>query len=296
MAKTKRSNKAKKTQQSIPSNALPQNILNIGERVEEDTNIYISQSVYKQIHKFTQNKTTNESGGVLIGTVVEALGKTNLLIEHFIEAKFCEATPTTLTFTHESWDYIHKELNKRYSNMKILGWIHTHPNFGIFLSEYDKFIHQNFFADPTQVAYVVDPIQNIEGFYFWINGKLEKCKGFYIYDKVGSEIKIKTGSDEPKLARTTASPMHNFMLLLLSVLVAILLFMNLGLRSSLNQLKEDYQTLSSNTGLIISYLQSEVSTLKDQLSALQNSYNDHVNSSGNTQETEPSSPEGDGNE
>ena len=296
MAKNKRSNKAKKVQQSVPSNALPQNIMHIGERVEEDTNIYLSQSVYKQIHKFTQNKTTNESGGVLVGTVVEALGKTNLLIEHFIEAKFCEATPTTLTFTHESWDYIHKELNKRYAGMKILGWIHTHPNFGIFLSEYDKFIHQNFFADPTQVAYVVDPIQNIEGFYFWINGKLEKCKGFYIFDKVGSEIKIKVGSDENNPSRTAASPLQNFMLILLSALLAVLLFMNLSLRSNLNQLKEDYQTLTNNTSLIISYLQGEVSTLKDQLSALQDAYNDHVNTNGTPQETDPSSPDGGGNE
>ena len=60
-----------------------------------------------------------------------------------------------------------------------MGWIHTHPNFGIFLSEYDRFVHENFFSEEYQVAYVVDPIQSIEGFYFWINSKLEKCKGFY---------------------------------------------------------------------------------------------------------------------
>ena len=63
MAKKKNSKKSVKSTPII-ENALPQNILPIGERVEEDKNIYISQPVYKEIHKFTQNKTTNESGGI----------------------------------------------------------------------------------------------------------------------------------------------------------------------------------------------------------------------------------------
>ena len=171
MAKKKKAKKVVKYEPII-ENSLPQNILPIGERVEEDKNIYISQPVYNEIHKFTQNKTTNESGGMLIGEVVEEFGKTNIIINGFIEAKFSEGTPTTLKFTHETWEYVHKEMDKRFPGQKIVGWIHTHPNFGIFLSEYDKFIQENFFKEEYQIAYVVDPIQNIEGFYFWINGKI----------------------------------------------------------------------------------------------------------------------------
>jgi hypothetical protein len=83
-------------------NVLPQNIVSIGEHVEENKNIYISQAVYKEIHKFTKNKTSNESGGMLVGTIIEEFGKTNIVISGFVEAKFCEATPTTLKFTHET--------------------------------------------------------------------------------------------------------------------------------------------------------------------------------------------------
>ena len=122
------------------SNALPQNIISVGERVEEDKNIYVSQKAYKEIHRFTQDKTTNESGGMLIGTIIEEFGKQNIVINGFIEAKYSEGTPTTLKFTHETWEYVHKEIAKKYPDQKIVGWIHTHPNFGIFLSEYDKFI------------------------------------------------------------------------------------------------------------------------------------------------------------
>ena len=172
MGKRGRNSKKKVLQPELTENMLPQNILPIGDRVEENKNIYILQSVYKEIHKFTQNKTTNESGGMLVGTVLEEFGKTNIIISGFVEAKYCEATPTTLKFTHETWEYVHKEIEKKHPGKKIVGWIHTHPDFGIFLSEYDKFIHQNFFNEDYQVAYVVDPIQKIEGFYFWINEKI----------------------------------------------------------------------------------------------------------------------------
>ena len=114
---------AKTTKTEIQENSLPQNILLMGEHVEEDKNIYILQSVYNTIHKFTQNKTTNESGGMLIGSVIEEFGKTNIVISGFVEAKYCEATPTTLTFTHRTWEYCHKEIDRKYSGKKIVGWI-----------------------------------------------------------------------------------------------------------------------------------------------------------------------------
>ena len=180
----------RKANKKIPvyDETLPQNIVEVGENVEEDKRIYISQSVYKKIHSFTKDKTTNESGGVLVGNVVEEFGKVHIIIRGFIEAKYCEGTPTTLKFTHESWEYIHRNIDEKYPKYKIVGWIHTHPNFGIFLSEYDKFIQNNYFNEENQIAYVIDPIQNIEGFYFWINGNIEKCKGFYVFDKVEKKI------------------------------------------------------------------------------------------------------------
>ena len=74
MGKRVRNSKKKVLQPELTENMLPQNILPIGDRVEEKKTIHILQSVYKEIHKFTQNKTTNESGGMLVGTVLEEYG------------------------------------------------------------------------------------------------------------------------------------------------------------------------------------------------------------------------------
>lgn len=259
----------KKTQ--LPENALPQNILPMGERVEEDKNIYISQHVYREIRKFTKNKTQNESGGVLMGTVIREFGKTNILISGFIEAKHCEATPTTLTFTHDTWEFIHKEADKRFPGKKILGWIHTHPNFGIFLSEYDKFIHTNFFSEENQIAYVVDPIQRIEGFYFWINGKLERCKGFYIYDKTGAKINVEKENGEPSPAGEGGRGIfRSILLMILTAAVVLLLFSNLSLRSQVEQLQKQQESIVASANASLSYLQEQIRLLSEKLEALQN--------------------------
>lgn len=260
--KNKITNKPQKNETSeLLENMLPQNILAVGERVEENKNIYISQPVYKEIHRFTKNKTTNESGGMLVGTIIEEFGKTNVVITGFIEAKFSEATPTTLTFTHETWEYVHERIEKKHQGKKIVGWIHTHPDFGIFLSEYDKFIHQNFFNEEYQVAYVIDPIQNIEGFYFWLDEKIEKCKGFYIYDKTGTDITIDPKKETNEELRTPSYfNIKNVLLVIMSVVVVFLTFSNISTNKKLEEIEGQQQNIVDSANQSLSALQLQIQT------------------------------------
>ena len=271
MGKRVRNSKKKALQPELTENMLPQNFLPIGDRVEENKNIYILQSVYKEIHKFTQNKTTNESGGMLVGTVLEEFGKTNIIVSGFVEAKYCEATPTTLKFTHETWEYVHKEIEKKHPGKKIVGWIHTHPDFGIFLSEYDKFIHQNFFNEDYQVAYVVDPIQKIEGFYFWINEKIEKCKGFYIYDKTGAKITVGADTEEAAVAKESSIfSIRNVLIAVLTVAVILLTFSNISTNQKLSKLEEQQKTLAESANQSLSYMQQLIWSQADEIQKLKN--------------------------
>lgn len=270
MGKRNKNSKKEAPQAALSENMLPQNILPIGERVEESKNIYILQSVYKEIHRFTQNKTTNESGGMLVGTTLEEFGKANIIISGFVEAKRCEATPTTLTFTHETWEYVHKEIEKKHPGKKIVGWIHTHPDFGIFLSEYDKFIHQNFFNEDNQVAYVVDPIQKIEGFYFWINGKIEKCRGFYIYDKTGAKITVDADKEETAVTKeTSVFSVRNILLVVLTVAIILLAFSNISINRKLSRLENQQKTLVESANQSLSYLQQLILEQADKIQTLE---------------------------
>ena len=271
MAKKTKKNQRKKVEKIIFDKTLPQNILPMGERVEEDKNIYISQAVYKEIREFTKKKTVNESGGMLIGNVIEEFGKTNIVIHGFVEAKYSEGTPTTLKFTHETWDYVHGEINNKYEDAQIVGWIHTHPDFGIFLSEYDKFIQQNFFKEDYQIAYVVDPIQHIEGFYFWINEKIEKCKGFYIFDKTGEKIDIEE-KETKEIAKMSGGTNSNLTRLLCGALVIIAIVfavMNINLRNRMSILESQQETLVNSASQNIGIMQQQILGLSGQIIELE---------------------------
>jgi proteasome lid subunit RPN8/RPN11 len=180
-----------------------------GEVEPDDVKVYIHQNTYNAIERFSRSDMDHELGSILFGGYSQYSSKMHVVISDHIEAKYTDATASTLTFTHETWDYIHKEHATRYPNLKILGWQHTHPGYGIFLSNYDVFIQENFFNLPFQVAYVVDPKQNLRGFFQWKSGKIEKLKGYYVYDEVGKEIILNKHTANRKVINGGENPSTN---------------------------------------------------------------------------------------
>ncbi len=219
---------------------LPMNFLTFGEIENDDIKVYIKQDVYKDLEKYALEDTQHERGTIILGDYCEEMGKTHVVISNYIEAKYTDASASTLTFTHETWDYVHKEQDAKYPNKKIVGWQHTHPTYGIFLSNYDLFIHENFFNLPFQVAYVIDPVQNLRGFFQWKNGKIEKLKGFYIYDEVGKSIKIEQKQKEDKknsITQQGGKPIYVILTLLCVMTLALSFFSFSIIRKYNSQIK-----------------------------------------------------------
>ena len=237
---------------------LPLNFLSFGEIEPDDVKVYIKQDVYKALEKYASSDTSKELGTILIGDYCEQLGKTHVVISDYIEAKYTDASASTLTFTHETWDYVHKQHDLLYPNKKIIGWQHTHPNYGIFLSNYDLFIQDNFFNMPFQVAYVIDPIQNIRGFFQWKNGKTEKLKGYYVYDEVGKPIKIEQKKVESSQSTKAApSKVMTVLVSLLCVLTVALGIFAINMNNKYNDQLKLQQTISSK-------LEEQEKTISDQ--------------------------------
>ena len=109
-----------------------------------------------------------------------------ILVAAAIEARFSEAKRASLTFTHETWQYIYEVMEQRYPGQKIVGWFHTHPGFGVFLSGHDMFIQKHFFDQPWQVAYVIDPVAQSRGFFRWEGGEVVPCEDFLILGRDGT--------------------------------------------------------------------------------------------------------------
>jgi hypothetical protein len=102
-----------------------------------------------------------------------------------------------VTFTQDTWEHIYAVKDKKYASERIVGWYHSHPGFGIFLSEHDTFIHKNFFSSPGQIAWVYDPHSDEEGCFGWVDERLERLSRVAILDRRGGEPAEPTASLEP---------------------------------------------------------------------------------------------------
>lgn len=112
-----------------------------------------------------------EVGGFLIGR--RSLTGQLPVLSGAIEAVHAAENRADLTFTQDTWEHAHRELDRRGdADQRIVGWYHSHPGFGIFLSKHDAFVHHSFFSDPSQIALVIDPLRRQEGLFVWDRDEL----------------------------------------------------------------------------------------------------------------------------
>jgi len=135
-------------------------------------NIKCGPQQMKLIEEHCFSETEVEVGGFLVGLV----GENETLVSNVFPAQHSVGASTKLTFTHESWDALYEQLNNEPEGTTLVGWYHSHPNFGVFLSEHDKFIQSNFFKQDGNVTIVVDPIKGRKGWFYSKKGKIEKYK------------------------------------------------------------------------------------------------------------------------
>jgi proteasome lid subunit RPN8/RPN11/LysM repeat protein len=140
----------------------------------------------------------SEVGGVLVGTLDEHGAR----IFAALPALKAIGEQTNITFTHEVWDEVLNVIDADYPGQHIVGWYHTHPGFGLFLSEYDMFIHRNFFTDHRMVALVIDPLAGELGWFEWKGDEiLLQERRPTLRPALGAENVYGTSSSAPAPAR-----------------------------------------------------------------------------------------------
>jgi len=144
----------------------------------------IDNEVTRRIRQHARSHMTTEVCGVLIGD------KSNGVVEvrASIEASNAAQAGTHVTFTQDAWETIYRVKDESYPEERIIGWYHSHPGFGVFLSEHDMFIQRNFFSSPDQVAWVYDPHSDEEGCFGWIDGDVHRISTFSIVDNNGDGV------------------------------------------------------------------------------------------------------------
>lgn len=148
--------------------------------VELEFRVFFSEQAFDRAIERGGQDLTREVGGVLVGRVCRDDGGAYVHVDTTIDALHADEQGTEVTFTHETWDHVHKEMDAHHRGKSIVGWYHTHPGFGIFLSDRDQFIQRSFFNLPHQVALVYDPKSREHGVFAWRDGEPVRWPRYWV--------------------------------------------------------------------------------------------------------------------
>ena len=177
------------------------------DQVEPRVKIFFAQSAYQKCIEHTESDIDHEVGGVLIGEarVDPMCPRPYIVIQDILPALYTDSSQTHVTFTQNTLVHLNRELEEHFPGKRIVGWYHTHPRLGVFLSSHDTWLHRNFFSDPTHVALVVDPYYRHAGFFCWqTGGKFDPVRhvGFFELSDVDEESIVELENLEPVIEET----------------------------------------------------------------------------------------------
>lgn len=133
---------------------------------------YYRYRALEQAYKHARKYPNREVGGVLLGVIRRfKQGRIITIVTSIIRADGAIGRQASLRFTPEAWAEVLgiRDRDPIYQDevrWQIVGWYHTHPNFGIFLSSMDVHTHRTF-TDPGHIALVIDPVRNKYGTFGW---------------------------------------------------------------------------------------------------------------------------------
>jgi proteasome lid subunit RPN8/RPN11 len=155
-----------------------------GSPEDRDLPIFVDLDVLADMEDHALSDTSVELGGVLLGqTCTDDAGRPFIVVTDSLRAQHYESTKGSFKFTHDTWEAITRERDEFPPELAMVGWYHTHPDWGVFLSGMDMFICDNFFNKPLDIAYVIDPCRQDRGMFQWTGDARQRVRrtgGFFV--------------------------------------------------------------------------------------------------------------------
>lgn len=144
--------------------------------------VVFREEVFMQMDRFAQESPTGERGGFLVGRKrnLKSLEEYEILVEQFVPLASSRQAASRFALTQEDYHAVQRSLQASGSNLRIVGWMHSHPGFGVFLSAFDKQQHHRLFPRPWHIAYVIDAVHGDRALYHCVDHHWRKLPGYYI--------------------------------------------------------------------------------------------------------------------
>ena len=159
-------------------------VLPRGVPIAEDLPVFVAWDTLRDLESHALSDIRVELGGLLLGESCEDdRDRPFVVIAHSLPARHYESTCDSFKFTHETWMDLTRRRTALPADLQVVGWYHTHPHLGVFLSEPDCFICEHFFRRPSDVALVIDPCRQDWGFFQWTGGPgpPQRTGGFFVF-------------------------------------------------------------------------------------------------------------------
>lgn len=129
------------------------NVLLAGEAIQE-----IDDFVKKEKRESMENETdVPEIGGFLLGQTHQNGKGIDVAVDKFVPISTGKQSVYTVEFGASAWVEL-AEIQEDNPEMELIGWFHTHPGHGLFLSRPDLKIQNGFFTKEHQIAIEIDPL------------------------------------------------------------------------------------------------------------------------------------------
>lgn len=129
--------------------------------------VYIEADALANLKAHLRSNLQVEQGGILFGNAYEDPDIRGIYVEitTAVAAPATVGTGTHLEFTASSWSGIMNYAQAEHPQENIVGWYHSHPNIGVFMSITDMKTQRAFFYHPWCLSIVYDPVRDNTGFF-----------------------------------------------------------------------------------------------------------------------------------
>jgi len=152
-----------------------------GRRDPGPVDLYISKLAEEKMrnHALSTARERKEVMGFMLGSVYEHEGARHVLVRDVATAGL-EATDVHVRFSQDAFEDLFAQLDDAGFRYILVGWYHSHPSYGCFMSSIDIQTQRTFFNRPYHSALVIDPVKREIDVFKLSGGKVES-RPFLVY-------------------------------------------------------------------------------------------------------------------
>lgn len=153
----------------LPEEIMPPKVLGNPYHIPRESpfQVFIVERTLRAIQEHTQQSKNRECAGVIVGHPFRAPGGETVfvIVTEAVPLAAIQASHVHVKITPEASAQARHFVEQHFPGQRLVGWYHSHPDLGVFLSADDSVITQSIYNAQWHLALVLDPVRNELGLF-----------------------------------------------------------------------------------------------------------------------------------